>query len=175
MRTQEIKVYSFNELNQEAQEKALNYFRERDYFDNWHEFIYEEAKELGFKIKSFDLGRRRDIEIEFIDSAAEIANRIRLEHGEKCETYKTADEFLTNYDNLVAKYSETGHGEMVAEGKEEDFDEEADELEEEFKENLGQNYWILLNNEYEHINSDEYLKDFILENDYEFTEDGSIF
>ena len=76
MRTIEIKAYLFNELSEEAKEKAVqNLSNINVQFDWWH-FIYEDAKNIGLKITSFDLYRNKHANGEFLLSAAEVAANI---------------------------------------------------------------------------------------------------
>jgi hypothetical protein len=52
--TKEYQVYSFDELSQEAKDKARNKFNENDDLpflqDNLREYIHEELKERGFEV-----------------------------------------------------------------------------------------------------------------------------
>jgi len=174
MKTHTVNTYSFNELSAEAQENAINNLSDINVNFDWWEWTYNDAKEIGIKIEGFDIDRPNYCNIKFIDSAPEIANKIMKEHGEECKTYKAAAEFLDNYDKLVAKYSD-GDGEKVAEGNEEDFDNEADELEESFKQNLAGDYLKMLKDEYEYQSSREAIIETIEANDYQFLETGKRF
>jgi len=174
MKTHTIISYSFNELSAEAQQTAINNMDDINVDFNWWEYTYEDAKNIGIKIEEFDIDRGAYCNIKFIDSALEIANKIKSEHGEECNTYKTAAEFLDNYDKLVAKYSD-GDGEKVKEGNEQDFDNEADDLEQDFKTEISEDYLKILRDEYEYLTSSDAIKETILANDYDFTADGKLF
>jgi hypothetical protein len=57
MKTITINAYSFNELSEEAQQKAINH--NRDYnieYEDWYEFVYEEFKKQAIK-EGFDIDR----------------------------------------------------------------------------------------------------------------------
>lgn len=88
--------------------------------------------------------------------------------------YKTAQSFLTEWDNLVAKYSDGINTDRVSEDNENEFDNDADELESEYFNLLLEDYRIMLNKEYEYLTSDEVIKETIEANEYEFTEDGKL-
>lgn len=47
MRTIETKVYKFDELSDEAKEKAREWYRQSNADDDFHEFIYEDATRVG--------------------------------------------------------------------------------------------------------------------------------
>lgn len=171
MKTHTINTYSFDELTAEAQQTAINNNDDINIFSNWWESTYEDAQRIGLKINGFDIDRGSFCEVRFIDSAPEIANKILKEHGETCDTYKTAAEFLDNYDKLVAKYSD-GDGEKVKEVNEQDFDNEADDLEQDFKSDISGDYLKILRDEYEYLTSSDAIKETLIANDYEFTQDG---
>ena len=48
MKTVTINLFNFNELNEKAKEKALNKLRDINLEDNWWQFTYEDAKNIGF-------------------------------------------------------------------------------------------------------------------------------
>lgn len=60
--TVETKVYKFAELSDEAKNKARDWFREGALDYDWFDSVYEDAKSIGLKITSFDLGRSQDIQ-----------------------------------------------------------------------------------------------------------------
>ena len=165
-------IYTFDELSETAKEKALDVYRHINLNFDWWDSTYEDAKNIGLKIDSFDLDRRRHATGKFIEDANHCASRIIAEHGETCETYKTAKAFLSDWSELVAKYSDGVNLEQVHEDKEYDFDQEADELQEEFLKSILEDYSIMLQKESEYLYSDEAVKEFIEAHDCEFTEEG---
>ena len=127
MRTIRIKVYKFQELSKPAQEKAIDQIRNRDqgfYYEIAWDNTVEDAANIGLKIILIEL--HRPYRGEFKQGAMETAWKIKAEHGQECETCKTAAQFLKEWDELVSKYSDGTS--KVAEGNEHQFDEEADEL-----------------------------------------------
>lgn len=175
MKTVTQTVYNFSELSEQAQQRAI----EQNYYINvsfeWWESTYEDAQQIGLKITSFDIDRGNYCNGHLLDSATQVAYKILSEHGENCDTYKKASEFLKEYDLLVAKYASADKPNQVAEGNEYEFDQEADELEEQFTEDLCECYLSILRDEYEYQTSEEAIIETLNANAYEFTEDGEIF
>lgn len=178
MRTiiEETTLYTFEELTEEAQEKAIegNCYINVEYVD-WWDLMYEDAERIGLKITSFDLDRYRHAKGKFLWSALECAESILKEHGENTTTYQTAKEYLADRAALVAKYSDGINLEIVNEDNEYDFDDECDELDQEFLRSLLEDYSILLQNEYEYLTSEEAIKEIFIANEYEFTIDGKLY
>jgi hypothetical protein len=81
MKTISINLYSFNELSEEAQQKALDHYRYFMVEDSWWDSIYSDAKEIGLKITSFDLDRNRNAKGELLHSFEEVCCNILKNHG----------------------------------------------------------------------------------------------
>ena len=161
-KTISTEVFFYDELKSEqAKEKALNWMLEAGYHDDWWNNIYEDAQNIGLKIKSFDLDRNRNATGQFINGAQETANKIIAEHGKSCETYKTAKKFLAEFDRL---------NNMT------DIDESLlQESEETFLAEILEDYSIILQKESEELSSREYLETMIKDNEYTFTAEGKRF
>lgn len=172
MRTIKTKVYKFDELSLEAQKKAVEKHWEINVNYEWWEFVYEDAERIGLKITAFDIDRGSYCKGEVLSSCRECAELIKQEHGEQCETYKTAVKFLADWDNEVAKHSDGLDTDRVAEDKEYEFDKIADELEDDFLKSLLEDYRIILQKEYEYLTSEESIIESIRANEMEFLEDG---
>lgn len=170
-----VKTWDYENLPEELKEKVLEKYWDINVDFEWWDFIYEDAKNIGVKITGFDLDRGSYCNIKFIDSAYEVANKIIEEHGEQCETYKDAKQFIQNWDQLVQKYSDGININQVMEDNEYEFDQKADELEEEFLKTLQEDYRIILQNEYDYLTSSEAIEETLIANEYEFTEAGSIY
>lgn len=158
MRIKKIKVYQFKELNERAKEKAINWYKELNHGDSFTwDNTREDAKEVGLELKGTNRGYMMG---NFIDSAISCADKILLNHGESCETYKTAKKFKEAYK----KASKTVIG----------FDEseEREELEEEFKKSILEDYRIMQEKDEEYENSEENIIENIEVNEYEFDENG---
>lgn len=175
MKTVSINVYSFSELSEEAKQKALNKLADINFNYEWWDDIYEDAKYIGLKLTSFDLDRNRHCKGEFLLDAQEVANKIISEHGESCSTYETAKNFLSEWSDLVSKYSDGINTDIVTEDNQYDFDQEADDLENEFLSSLCEDYSMILQRDYEYRYSEEAIIETIEVNEYEFTENGDLF
>jgi hypothetical protein len=157
MRTIRTKVYFFNELSERAKQKAIEKLRDINVDFNWWESTYEDAEYIGLKITNFSLDRNRHATGKFIQDAQYTANKILMEHGESCETYKTASLFIQEMDKLNI----------------DEQDEELQELETEFLNDIVEDYSIILQNECDYLQSDKAIIETIEANEYEFQEDGT--
>lgn len=171
MKTVETKVYQFSELSDSAKEKALNNLRYNQVESGWWEFTHQDALGIGLKIQSFELDRNRHCEGEFILSASEVAQNIFNEHGESCETYKTANEFMEEWQPIFNDYM----NEASENYESRELEEQMQELEDEFLKSLCEDYSILLEKEYEYLTSDEATIESIEANEYEFLESGKLY
>jgi len=170
-RTIKTKVYKFNELNESAKEKAIELYRNTDsgdYSDIW-DGIKDDAKGIGLKIKT--LSDHRKNEGCFLMSANEVALNILNEHGESCETYKTALKFMDTWQPIFADYMNESHEDYESSESE----DKMMELEDDFLHSLLEDYRIMYNNEIEYQNSDEQIIESIVANEYDFTIDGKRF
>lgn len=170
--TTTVEAYKFEELSEKAKEKALQKLSNINLDYQWWNDQYEDAANVGLKITSFGLDRYKEAEGKFLWSATEVADKIMSEHGNQCETYKTAFNFLNERDTLVRKFSDGVNFDVVTEENAYEFDQEADELEEQFLEDLLSDYSDILQKQYEHLYSDEAIIETIEANAYEFTVDG---
>jgi len=173
MKTKTINLYEFDELSDKGKEKAIDGLRGINVDDSeWWDGIYEDAKNIGLVITSFDTDRYCHGKLQV--SLSECCDLITKNHGEKCDTYKTAKDFENQWSELVKKYSDGVNTDEVAEGNEYDFDNQADELEAEFTRALLEDYRIILRKEYEYLITDEAIIETIKANEYTFTEDGKL-
>lgn len=164
MRTLRLKVYKFDELSDEAQQNALNELSDINVDPNWWDFTYEDAKDIGLKITSFNLDRNRHANGEFILAANEVAQNVLNYHGENCETYKITVSFMEVWQPIFNTYMETEEGE-----------DELMEIEEQYLKDLLSEYSQILQNESEYLQSKESIKETILANDWDFLENGKMY
>lgn len=169
MRIKETKVYQYDELSEKAKEKARDWFREASSGDEWWESTYEDAERVGIKIFSFDIDRGNYCEGKFICGGEEAAHKIEKEHGETCETYKTAKAYLAARDKIISEAKKDANGDFE---DERELDAALDECEAEFLKSILEDYRIILQKEYEYQNSDEVVAENIRANEYEFSENG---
>jgi len=172
MRTQVIKkvLYKFEELTEEQKENAIEKLSDINVDFDWWQFIYEDAERIGLKITGFDIDRGSYCKGSFILSASEVAQNIFNEHGEKCETYKTAMSFMEEWQPVFNDYMDESSPNYES-GKSED---KLMELEDEFLKSLLEDYRIMLSHEYDYQTSKEAIIETIKANDYEFDENGNL-
>ena len=167
MKTIEIKLYKFSELSETAKENAIKNCSDINVSHDWWDGVYEDAENIGLKITSFDLDRNRYANGEFLLSACEVAQNILNKHGEECNTFKTAEKFI-NGQPVFNEYMDES-SEKYESRESEDI---LMELENDFLNEILEDYSITLQNECEHLESDEAIVNTIEANDYDFTENG---
>lgn len=153
VKTLHIPVYAFDDLDDDAKEKARNWWRDGALDHDWWDSIYADAETIGLRIKSFDLDRNRHATGEFTQDALSVCEAIIANHGENCETYKTAMEYKGAFRN----------------------EQDSDEYEaarDEFLKALLEDYSIILQHEYEYQLSDQNADEIIRANKYTFTAEG---
>ncbi len=163
MKTKTYTTYKFNELNEKQKEKVLQNYYDINVDSDWWEPVYEGAKEIGLKITGFDLGSAQECDGKFITTALDCARAIVKEHGETCETYKTASAYIKEIDALEIDDDSNFIDE-----------EKADDITTEFLHSLLEDYRIMLEKEYEYLTGKEAIIETIEANDYDFTDDGRI-
>lgn len=157
VRVIETPVYNFDDLDDDAKEKAREWYRNGALDYDWWDSTYEDAETIGLRIKSFELDRGRHATGVFTEDVDEVIRLILENHGEECETFKTALQYK---------------GELEIARKNEENEDEIDEITEEFRKSLLEDYSIMLQHEYEYLLSDESVDDNIRLNEYTFTENG---
>ena len=157
MRTIQTTVYSFNELSEAAQQKAIEKLSDINVDQDWWDSVYEDAANVFITINGFDI-YRKDITIS-VDNVQETIGKILEEHGKVCDTYKLAEKFLSDYNELA---------------EDENFDDKNADLEADFIQAIGEEYLSILSNECDYRTSDEAIIETIEANEYEFTEGGEL-
>jgi len=189
MRTEQIKVFKFEELKPEIQEKVLDNFRNSENYLNyeWYEYFFENFKEdlnkisVDFESLNFDLYRN---EISF--------SNINILDDEKfINSFMNNDDKIFNSLNekneisFSVGISENGYVSLDYDTEEdlteEDYNQLKLKIEEleaqatEFLRDKLKQYLNQLHKEYEYLLSDEAIKDTIDINEYEFEENGEQF
>jgi hypothetical protein len=143
MRQETINIYKIDELSEKSRRIALDKLREYNLNYNWWDYIYDDAKNINLEIKGFDINAY--IDMEFIYTAEETADAIIKNHGDMCDTYQHAKNFLNgNY------YRDDN----------------------EFLIDLKIDYLNMLAKEYDYLQSDEAILELCDANSYEFYENG---
>lgn len=171
MKTIEITLYKFSELSEKAKQKAVENLCNINIAHDWWEFVYEDAKNVGIKINEFDIDGGNYCKGEFLLSASEVAQNTINNHGEQCDTYQTAQDFLNRFNPLFALYMDES-SEHYESGE-----IEADMIEEEtdFLNFLLEDYRVILSQQYDFLTSEKSIIETIEANDYNFTEDGELY
>lgn len=160
METRTYTVYKFDELPEEGKRKALMNYSDINIDHDWWNYTYDDAENIGLKITEYDGYRCKG---KLTLSGENCAKSIMANHGVVCETYKTAKDYLDNLSTLESL--KDNHIDINA---------ALEDLEEDFKHSLLEDYRIMLDKEYEHLTSDEAIIETIQSNDYDFTIDGKI-
>lgn len=156
------KVYEFDELSNEAKEVAVDHFACINVDHEWWDSTFEDAKTIGLVIEHFD---DNDIGVTWTEDAESTAQLILENHGpadgsepgqDACETYKDAWEFQAETDAFTDS-------------------DEYEELCEEFKRVICEDYRIMLQTEYEYLGSEAAVIETIKANEYEFTAAGELY
>lgn len=170
MKTVTINIYQFSELSDEAKEKAISNLSDINVDFDWWTNTYEDAARIGLKITSFDLDRNRNAKGQFTLSANEVAQNIFNEHGEECETYKTAKSFMEEWQPIFNDYMNENSENYESRESE----DKLQDLEDDFKNSILEDYSILLQHECEYLQSEKAIIETIEANEYDFTEDGKL-
>lgn len=158
METITLNIYKISELSGKAQTYVLDKYREvmTDY--QWWDFIYEDAQRLGLEISAFDI-YYKTISIEYTDDAEDTANKILSEWGQGTDMYLLASTFLQEYTKLVTA--------------DEQDDDDIKHIQDEFLRELGEEFLSILDKEYEWRTSDEAITEYLEDNQYMFTANGT--
>lgn len=203
MRTIEIKLFSFNELSEEAQKKAIEKHYDINVDDNWWEFVYDDFREQATN-EGFDIDRiyfsgfwsqgdgamfeysglEDKLLHDFVDNiligtehlspmrkqwllnnvyiSGKGNQRGRYYHNKSCShsIYWEVDNgdlhYSTNFYQWINSFADD-FAEFVINR----YDD------------LCHSLYTSLEDEYEYLTSDEAIKETIICNEYDFTEDGS--
>ena len=170
MRTIEITLYKFDELSDEAKENACEYVREQWHdFYAWHNDNQESLKEFAKFV-----GGKCDYSVSLYGpSTAKITDLPHYMTGE----YSLTDWIHDNAHVIDSPCPFTGYcmDEPLLDPLREYLKDPADHTMEELIQE-GCDRWVRdYVADWEHCYTDEYIWDFLQANEYEFTEDGSIY
>lgn len=171
MRTIRTKVYQFSELSEQAKQKAVEQCSDYNVSHDWWESVYEDAENIGLKITGFDIDRASYCKGNFTLAANEVAANILGQHGEQCETYKTAASFMEEWQPVFNNYMDESHADYESAESE----QKLVDIENDFETNLLEDYRIILSKEYDYLTSEEAIIETIEANEYEFKADGTRF
>jgi len=173
--TWNFKVYKFEELSDEAKERALEdnrYVLVEDYA--WYDFIYDEADMIGIEIEGFDLYEGY-IKIKLNTSVLNSVESAMQWFGESTEEYK----LVKSYYDAIMKLADSDE---VKEYLEENPDDDAydaiynmsldDRFYNEYISDMKRLFLKMLEDTYDYLISDEAIIKYFDNNDYEFFENS---
>lgn len=163
MKTIEIKVYKFKELDKQTKEKVIDNYRYINVEDTfWYDWIKDDFNRLGLEIQEFDLDRNTaTIEIGDFQIAS---IKIIEEFGDSVAIKQTAKNYLDEHNKIESNFED-----------DEDCFIELEKLDEEYEKEYSEDILSYLRAEYEYQVSDEALDEFFMNNDYDFTTEGKIY
>lgn len=166
----ETTVYEYHELPTEtAKAAARRWLAEAATDGDWYEPEYQDALDVGLKITGFDL-YQRGITLEIETSAPEVAEAITGNHGNTCETWKAAHDYLRELDTIGAACdAEDGTPERNK------WEEQREAIDGDFLKSLRVAYITMLQEEYDYLCSIQHLSEFAEANGYTFTAMGRRF
>ena len=164
MKTIEIKVYEFDELDKQTKEKVIENYRYIN-VDNtfWYDCIKEEFDELGLEIKEFNLDRGNYAKI-YIDNLEETSKSIIEEFGDSVFIKQTAKNYINEYEKIQANFKE-----------DEDIEREVELLDEQYEKEYSEDILSYLRSNYDWETSDEAVINTIEANEYDFTTEGKTY
>ena len=164
MKTIEIKVYKFDELDKQTKEKVIENYRTINVEDTfWHDCIKEEFDELGISITAFNLDRGNYANID-VWNFEDTSRSIIEEFGDSVAIKQTAKNYINEYEKIQANFKE-----------DEDIERELEILDEQYEKEYSEDILSYLRSSYDWEISDEAITETIEANDYDFTTDGKIY
>jgi|TARA_Y100000289_G_C3902601_1_gene140070 hypothetical protein len=164
MRTIEIKVYKFEELDKQTQEKVIENYRYINVEDSsWYYWIQEDFSRLGLEIQEFNLDRGNYAKI-YIDNFEDTSKNIIEYFGDSVLIKQTAKNYLDEFNKIQANFKE-----------DEDIERELEILDEEYEKEYSEDILSYLRANYEYEISDQAIIETIEANDYDFTNNGKIY
>ncbi len=191
MRTIETIVYTFDELTEEAQEKAIENLHDINTGHEWWDFVYEDSKEIA-KLFGLDIekiyfsgfssqGDGACVEGSYyykkggLKAVKDYAPKDEELHQIVKDIQKAQKPFLYSYSAKIKQRGFYMHSGCTQFGCDYEYGnwEHEDDIEEALREFMD---WIYsrLEKEYEYLTSKEAIKETIIANEYEFTEDGEL-
>jgi hypothetical protein len=177
--TRTITIYQFDELDEKAQEKAIEICSDNNVNHDWWEHTCDQdAKAIGLRITEFDL-YRGTIEGDLSEYLLDSCKLIRTNHGKDTETFATARQYLKEYIKAykvwLKEQDEEGYSDDMKPADwlyEFRYSNEADVVTRNYKKAILQDYLIILQKEYEYLTSREEIINTIRANECEFLSNG---
>jgi hypothetical protein len=163
MKTIEIKLYKYEELDKQTREKVIENYRYINVEDAfWYDWIKDDFNRLGLEIQAFDLNRNTaTIEIGDFQIAS---IKIIEEFGDSVAIKQTAKNYLDEHNKIESNFED-----------DEDCFIELEKLDEEYEKEYSEDILSYLRSNYKWEISDEAVINTIEANDYDFTTNGKIY
>ena len=193
MRTKQIQIFKFNELNNKAKEKAIEDLKNDESYLNydWYNFLFEEFGEelekIGVSCESFNFEFYREYYIEmnnptienqnlFLNCCGKSKKIVMLENLKIKEDFNFIDtiEISINDKGSIDVFKEMFHHEEEIEDTEELLTQLETILTDVLQNKLN-SFLKRLQDEYDYLLSDEAISEFLEANEYEFLENGESF
>ena len=192
MRTVRTKIYQFNELNDKAKQVAIENFRDNQqeiFLDFFNEYCLEQIEEAGFKGKvslnyslSYSQGDGLSFNAEYFDKLNDIFKEVLGEAKQKSiDAIINESSFTLKSTNNYYCYASKNDLDFTLENYSREY-KNIDLVIGKVREKLEDLYINLCKDlenkgysEIEYQNSDEYITEEIINNKYEFTENGNLF
>jgi len=164
----------------EVKDKAIEVNWDINVNFEWWDGVYFDAAGIGLYLNEFDVDRDNHCTGELLASCQEVADRIMIHHGETCDTYKLAKEFLAEAEPLInwSQKVEASRFDLCRrEGVAATYHKKETalaELERKFKRDLLMEYAVILKKDYEYLTSPEAIEATLRTNAYAFNEDGTL-
>ncbi len=176
-------IFTFDELDCAAQYRAIRaHIGINVDGTNWWEYVYTDADTIGLKISEFDLGNARKIRGKLTVDLPECCRLIRTNHGKNCETSETAQVYLKGYAIAFAQWRKIETQEdpeayedySIADWWREFADSDiAADITGDFERMLLQDYFSILDKEYDYQTGEDAVRDSIRCNELGFLENGN--
>ena len=155
-------IYAFEELSDKAKDKARDWYIDCGFDYEWWDFIYEDAENVGLRLREFDLDGPNLCTGTLVNTAAYSINKIIRAHNTAWATYTIAQEYKRQLGALEAidNIDERARQEAI--------------LEAEYEKDLLAAYLEALREEWEYLHSNKYIDESIVANEHEFFENGQI-
>ena len=164
MKTIEIKLYKYEELDKQTRKKVIENYRYINVeHSTWYEWIKEDFSRLGLEIQEFDLNNPNYAKI-YINNFEDTSKNIIEEFGDNVLIKQTAKNYIDEYNKIQANFKD-----------DEDIERELEILDEEYQHEFEADILSYLKANYEWEISDEAITNTIEANDYDFTTEGKIY
>jgi len=183
MRTEQIEIYKFEDLSEEAKEKAIEDLRNNEFYLDykWFDYLYEdfkeELKDKGINCNTFyfDLYRNEfsidkpyiEDKEKFLKNAIGSKYLIMFNLENKEFEVSLSENCYTNFE-ILENEEETNEEYKIRIEQETQINEEADD----YLNDLKRDFLNRLNKDYEYLLSDEAIREHIEANEFEYLKNG---